>query len=152
VELSGTTSYDSPRQAVWDALTDVDSLVRCAPGGGRGATIQRLDEHHARVQARLGGGLFAANLVVDLELIDLAAPDRAMLSATGQAAGTRLTGSTSLTLSGPPEGPTRVDWTADVQLSGTFAAMGEQLLRGSAAPTIEQALDCVGRQLAPTAG
>jgi carbon monoxide dehydrogenase subunit G len=148
VELSGRTSIDASRQRVWSLLTDLRTLGRCGPSGLDAPKLQQLDDRRARMTAQVGGGLFGATLVVDLELRDLDEPNRATLGATGGAAGTQLSGAVTLALSGPEDGPTEIAWTANLALSGPFAAMGEGLVRGAGTGMIDGLLDCLRRQVA----
>ena len=148
MDLAGNASIDAPRQRVWTLLTDLRTLGRCGPSGADAPTIQQVDDRHARMTAQVGGGLFGATLVVNLELRDLAEPDRVTLGAAGGAAGTNLTGAATLSLGGPAEGPTAIEWTAHLELTGPFAAMGEGLLRGAGTGMIDGLLDCIRAQVA----
>jgi len=140
MDLSGRTTIQAPRARVWAFLSDLDAMSGCTPDPG---TIERVDDRHARIRATVGSGFLASELAVDLQLESLEPPDRVTIAATGQAAGTRLVGRVQVALGGPPEGPTTLDWQAHVDLSGTFAAMGERMVEGSGRPLIERALDCV---------
>jgi len=149
VDLSGQSQLEAPRGAVWDLLTDIRRLADCGPGS---AGLQILDDRHARIQTRLGGGLMATGLTLDLALDESAPPDRLTLTARGQAAGTRIDGSAVILLSGPEAGPTTLDWRATLRLAGSFAGIGERMLEGTARPAVERALDCLRTQLARPAG
>jgi carbon monoxide dehydrogenase subunit G len=46
-------------------------------------------------------------------------------------------------LSGPAEGPTTMDWSASVQISGTIASVGARLIEGTANKLIAQSFDCM---------
>ena len=51
-------------------------------------------------------------------------------------------------LSGPAEGPTQMDWSADVAISGTLASVGARLIEGTANKMIGQTFDCIRAKLA----
>ena len=82
-----------------------------------------------------------------MEFAELAAPDRALIKAHGQAPGSAVDATAEMTLSGPPEGPTTMDWNADVQLSGTMASLGARLIEGTANKMIGQTFDCMRQKL-----
>jgi carbon monoxide dehydrogenase subunit G len=52
-----------------------------------------------------------------------------------------------MVLSGPPEGPTTMDWSADVQVAGTMASLGARLIEGTANKMIGQTFDCMRTKL-----
>ena len=50
-------------------------------------------------------------------------------------------------LSDGPDGTTVMDWTADVNLSGTLASVGARLIEGTANKMIGQTFDCMRAKL-----
>ncbi|HJP89100.1 MAG TPA: carbon monoxide dehydrogenase subunit G [Candidatus Limnocylindrales bacterium] len=148
MEFNGTVDIDAPRTAVWDLLINFERLAPCGPGVD---TIERLDDTHARVKAKVGVGFMTLGFTIDLELIETDEPDRAVIRATGQAPGTSVEANGSMHLSGPPEGPTRMDYDATVELFGALAGVGSRMIEGTASRLIDQTFDCVRAQLAPAA-
>ncbi len=53
-----------------------------------------------------------------------------------------------MALSGPAEGPTQMDWSADVAISGTLASVGARMIEGTANKMIGQTFDCIRAKLA----
>jgi carbon monoxide dehydrogenase subunit G len=148
MEFTGSLDIDAPRQAVWDLLLDFDRLATCGPGV---ESIERLDDTHARVRAKVGVGFMTLGFTIELELVETHAPDRAVIRATGEAPGTSVEANGSMHLTGPAEGPTRMDYQATVELFGALAGIGSRMIEGTAAKLIEQTFDCVRAQLAPAA-
>jgi carbon monoxide dehydrogenase subunit G len=145
MEFSGTVEIAASRQAVWDFLADFDGLAACGPGV---ESIERIDERHARVTAKLGVGFIVSRFVIDLERESMEAPDRATLTGRGEAPGTQVEGRAEMRLSGPPDGPTTLDWRADVDIFGSLAGIGGRLIESTAGRLIDQAFDCVRARLA----
>jgi len=145
MEFSGSVEIAAARQAVWDFLADFDGLAACGPGV---ESIERIDERHARVTAKLGVGFIVSRFVIDLERESMEAPDRATLTGRGEAPGTQVEGRAEMRLSGPPEGPTTLDWRADVDIFGSLAGIGGRLIESTAGRLIDQAFDCVRARLA----
>ena len=148
MEFNGTVDIDAPRHEVWDLLINFERLAPCGPGVD---AIERLDETHARVKAKVGVGFMTLGFTIELELVETDEPDRAVIRATGQAPGTSVEANGSMQLSGPPEGPTRMDYAATVELYGALAGVGSRMIEGTAAKLIDQTFDCVRAQLAPAA-
>jgi carbon monoxide dehydrogenase subunit G len=84
---------------------------------------------------------------VNLELAEAVAPDRAVIKASGQAPGSAVEATGEMTLAGPAEGPTTMDWSANVAILGTFASVGARLVEGQANRMIKQAFDCMRAKL-----
>jgi uncharacterized protein len=144
VDFSGSTQIAAGRQAVWDFLVDFDGLSSCGPGVD---SIERLDDRHARVKARIGAGFIVVNFVLDLELAELEAPNGATLVGHGEAPGNQAEGRATMRLTGPPEGPTMLDWQAEVELFGSLAGIGARLIESTAGRLVDDAFDCVRTRL-----
>ena len=62
----------------------------------------------------MGIGFISAKFVVDMTVAEKNVPDLAILKAHGQAPGSAVDATANMALSGPAEGPTTMDWSADV--------------------------------------
>ena len=148
MEFTGSVEISAPRAAVWDLLLDFEQLGTCGPGV---QTIERLDETHARVKAKIGVGFMTLGFTIDLELVEIEAPDRAVIRATGSAPGNQVEANGRMRLSGPADGPTTMDYEATVELFGSLAGVGSRMIEGTAGKLIDQTFDCVRARLAPAA-
>jgi carbon monoxide dehydrogenase subunit G len=148
MQFTGTVEIDAPRHEVWDLLINFERLAPCGPGVD---AIERLDDTHARVKAKVGVGFMTLGFAIDLELVETDEPDRAVIRATGQAPGTSVEANGSMHLSGPADGPTTMAYDATVELFGALAGVGSRMIEGTAARLIDQTFDCVRAQLAPAA-
>jgi carbon monoxide dehydrogenase subunit G len=86
MDFTGSVEIDAPRAAVWNLLLDFEQLATCGPGV---QSIERLDDTHARVRAKVGVGFMTMGFTIELELVEVEAPDRAVIRATGAAPGNR---------------------------------------------------------------
>ena len=148
MEFTGSIAIDAPRQAVWDLLLDFDELATCGPGV---QSIERLDETHARVRAKVGVAFMTMGFTIDLELVEVQAPDRAVIRANGAASGNEVEVTGEMRLTGPAEGPTTMDYTANVDIHGSLAGVGSRMIESTAAKLIDQTFDCVRAKLARAA-
>jgi carbon monoxide dehydrogenase subunit G len=144
MQFAGSTEINAPRDRVWSFVTDPEQVGWCGPGV---EAIEVIDESHFRARAKVGVGVVSARFAVNLELAETAPPDRAVIKASGQAPGSAVEARGEMTLSGPPDGPTTMDWSADVTILGTFAAVGSRLIEGQANKMIRQAFDCMRTKL-----
>lgn len=144
MQFAGSLQIDAPRDRVWAFVVDPNQVGWCGPGV---ESIEQVDEAHFRARAKVGIGVISARFAVDLELAESEEPDRAVINATGQAPGSAVEARGEMRLSGPDAGPTTMDWSADVQVMGTMAAVGSRLIEGTANKLIGQAFDCMRTKL-----
>ena len=144
MQFSGTVSIAAPRDAVWAFLMDPNQVGSCGPGV---ESIDVIDDDHFKAKAKVGVGFISARFVVDMTVAERHEPDLAILKAHGQAPGSAVDATADMRLSGPTEGPTTMDWSADVAIAGTIASVGARLIEGTANKMIGQTFDCIRSKL-----
>ena len=144
MKFSGTVDIDAPRERVWAFLMDPNQVGGCGPGV---ESIEVVDDDHFKARAKVGIGFISANFNVDMTVAERNEPDLAILKAHGQAPGSAVDATAQMALSGPTEGPTTMDWSADVLIAGTLASVGARLIDGTANKMIGQTFDCIRSKL-----
>jgi carbon monoxide dehydrogenase subunit G len=144
MKFSGTVQINAPRDRVWAFVVDPNQVAQCGPGV---ESIEVIDDAHFKATAKVGIGFISARFNVNMEFAELSAPDRAVIKAHGQAPGSAVDANAEMVLSGPAEGPTTMDWSADVQLAGTMASLGARLIDGTANKMIGQTFECMRAKL-----
>jgi uncharacterized protein len=152
MQFSGTVDIKAPRDRVWAFLIDPNQVGSCGPGV---ESIEVIDDTHFKARAKVGVGFISARFVVEMTMAELEAPDRALIKAHGQAPGSAVDATATMTLKDGPDAGTTMDWSADVTISGTLASVGARLIEGTANKMIGQTFDCIRDKLeapaAPTA-
>ena len=144
MQFKGTVDIAAPRDTVWAFLMDPNQVGSCGPGV---ESIEVVDEDHFKAKAKVGIGFISAKFSVDMTVAEKHAPDLAVLKAHGQAPGSAVDATANMALSGPAEGPTTMDWSADVLIAGTLASVGARLIEGTANKMIGQTFDCIKSKL-----
>ena len=144
MQFKGTVEIAAPRDKVWAFLMDPNQVGTCGPGV---ETIEVIDADHFKAKAKVGVGFISARFVVDMTVAERSEPDLAVLKAHGQAPGSAVDATADMRLSGPAEGPTTMDWSADVAIAGTIASVGARLIEGTANKMIGQTFDCIRAKL-----
>ena len=144
MQFSGTVQIVAPRDRVWGFLMDPNQVGSCGPGV---ESIEAIDPDHFRARAKVGIGFISARFVVDMTVAERNEPDLAILKAHGQAPGSAVDATANMALSGPADGPTTMDWSADVAIAGTIASVGARLIEGTANKMIAQTFDCIRSKL-----
>ena len=144
MQFTGSTQIAAPRERVWAFVIDPQQVGWCGPGV---ETIEAIDQTHYRARAKVGIGPISAGFSVNLELAEADAPERAVIKAIGRAPGSEVEAIGEMRLSGPLEGPTTMDWSADVTIMGTISAVGARFIEGTADKLIGEAFECMRAKL-----
>ena len=72
MHFEGTVQINAPRDRVWAFVIDPNQVGQCGPGV---ETIEVIDDTHFKATAKVGVGFISARFVVNLEFVDLDAPN-----------------------------------------------------------------------------
>ena len=144
MKFEGTVDIRAPRERVWAFLMDPNQVGPCGPGV---ESIDVIDETHFKAKAKVGIGFISARFVVDMKIAERDAPDRAAIKARGQAPGSAVDATATMSLRDGADGATTMDWGADVLIGGTLASVGARLIEGTANKMIAQTFDCIRSKL-----
>ena len=144
MRFEGTVDIRAPRDRVWAFLMDPEKVGPCGPGVEK---IEIIDETHFKARAKVGIGVISARFLVEMELAEQDPPDRAVMKAHGLAPGSAVDATAEMRLSDTDDGATRMDWFADVTISGTIASVGARMIQGTANKMIGKTFDCIRDKL-----
>jgi uncharacterized protein len=137
VEFSGTQTIEAPIEHVWAFLMDVSKVAACAPGF---QSLEELGPEHWKAVIAVGVGPVKAKFTIDVTRPELHEPDHMVVKGRGKAPGSavELTGDMQLSTEG---NLTRMDWKANVVVSGTIASVGSRLMASTAEKLTGQFFD-----------
>ncbi len=150
MKLAGTIEIAAPVRATWDLIVNPVGLAACVPGV---SDVRQVDERtfEGSVSAAVGPveGSFAFTSIIERAVF----PDDLVVSVGGLDSVTksRLEADITVTLGGPAEGPTRLEYGAVIRVRGRLAILGEMMLRATASLMIGQVTKCLRSQLESTA-
>jgi carbon monoxide dehydrogenase subunit G len=144
MHFEGSVDIAAPRDKVWAFVIDPNQVGQCGPGV---ESIEVIDDTHFKATAKVGVGFISARFVVNMEMAELTPPDAATIKAHGQAPGSAVDAHAEMRLSDSSAGGTTMDWSADVNLSGTLASVGARMIEGTAQKMIGQTFDCMKSKL-----
>tara|TARA_A100001037_G_C14829767_1_gene491558 strand:- start:125 stop:589 length:465 start_codon:yes stop_codon:yes gene_type:complete len=129
LDITGTFTIPAPRERVWEALNDVDTLKSCIPGCLELRKVTET-ELEAKLQSKIGPVKTTFNS--KLTLSDRVAPESYVLSGEGKGGAAGFArGSASVRLSTCDEG-TLLEYSAEIKVGGKIAQVGSRLLDGTA--------------------
>ena len=126
MKLEGSHDVQAPRQKVWDAFLDPEQLRQAIPGCEKLEAVGG-DEYKAIMKIGVGGvkGTFEGKV----RIMDKNPPDSYRMAVEGAGGPGFVRGETGITLSDIADG-TRVSYSADVQVGGLIASVGQRMLGG----------------------
>src|SRR5215813_9415342 len=140
MHFTGQQSIKAPIETVWAFFMDPNKVAECAPGF---KSMEILAPDHFRPTLAVGVGAVKATFTLDVNLVELQEPTHASMRGRGSAAGSAVDMKAGMDLKPESETVTHMDWTADVNVSGTLASMGSRLLEGTAQKLTARFFDCL---------
>lgn len=144
MEFSGTQTIAAPIEHVWAFLLDVNNVASCAPGF---QSLEVLEEERWKAVVAVGVGAVKAKFTMDITRPEKEEPVHMTMKGRGKAPGSAVDLSGDMRLTVLEGGETRMDWKADVVVSGTIASVGARLMQGTAERLTAQFFDCIRTKL-----
>jgi uncharacterized protein len=143
MKLEGSYEVKAPRQKVWSAFLDPEILRKAIPGCEK-LELTGPDEYKATL--KIGVAAVKGTFEGKVRLADKKPPESYRLSAEGSGGPGFVRSDTVITLS-DIEGGTRVSYSADVQVGGLIAGVGQRMLGGVSKMMADQFFNRMGEQL-----
>ena len=126
MKIEGSHDIPAPRQRVWDAFLDPAQLKQAIPGCEKLEALGN-DEYKATMKVGVAAvkGIFEGKV----RLMDKNPPDSYRMSVEGSGGPGFVRGETTITLSDVGAG-TKVSYSADVQVGGLIAGVGQRMIGG----------------------
>ena len=134
MHLSGETEIAATRQRVWETISNPNKAAAGNPGGQ--AQIEKIDDTHYRLSVSAPSAMMPVNVVLELELTEVDAPNKVAASVTGSLMGGPINGTGHIALEELGPRLTRASYVADATLGGMLGAF-EPMVQGP----IQQAAD-----------
>jgi len=145
VIVEGAFTFEGPREAVWDLLQNPDVLVKALPGAKR---LVRSGEDRYEGVMRVGvGPVTAAEFAVAVAVRDKVPPQRYALDVDSKGAVGFTRGTARVELEALADGRTRLKYTAELQVGGKIAGLGQRLLDQAAKLMTRQGLEALNQEL-----
>ena len=144
MELTATYEFDAPVDRVWDLLMDTTAVGSCLPGC-RG--LQPIGDDRYEVELNVAVAAIAGNFKGTVSLMDKIPPRSYTLMVDGSGRQGFVKGLARVELEADGD-RTRVLVTAQADVGGMIARVGQRLLEGVARTTMDRFYGCLGKQLA----
>jgi carbon monoxide dehydrogenase subunit G len=143
MKLEGSYEVRAPRQKVWSAFLDPETLRKAIPGCEKLEMIAP-DEYKATL--KIGVAAVKGTFEGKVRLSDKKPSDSYRLAAEGSGGPGFVRADTLISLT-DIEGGTRVSYSADVQVGGLIAGVGQRMLGGVSKMMADQFFNRMSEQL-----
>ncbi|HEV8142494.1 MAG TPA: carbon monoxide dehydrogenase subunit G [Methylomirabilota bacterium] len=126
MKIEGAHEMPAPRQRVWDAFMDPERLRQAIPGCDR---LEAIGEDEFKATMKVGVAAVKGTFEGKVRLTDKKAPDSYRMGIEGSGGPGFVRGEAAITLTDTATG-TRVSYSADVQVGGLIAGVGQRMLGG----------------------
>lgn len=126
MQFKDSVTINAPRKKVWAFLTNANEVAPCAPGVDSVEVIE--EDKKYKAVAAIGFGNIKAKFNTDIEFLELKEPDFAKIKAHGTAPGSAADVIAEMTLSDGEGDSTVLDWSADITIMGTIAALANRMM------------------------
>jgi len=147
MKLEGSHDIPAPRDRVWAAFLDQEVLRQAIPGCEK---LEALGNDEYKATMKVGVAAVKGTFEGKVRLSDKKPPESYKLSVEGSGAPGFIRGATIITLS-DTDGGTRVSYTADVQVGGLIAGVGQRMLGGVSKMMADQFFNRMSELLQGTA-
>jgi carbon monoxide dehydrogenase subunit G len=126
MKIEGSHDIAAPRQRVWDAFLDPAQLKQAIPGCEK---LEALGNDEYKATMKVGVAAVKGTFEGKVRLMDKKPPDSYRMSVEGSGGPGFVRGETTITLSDTGAG-TKVSYSADVQIGGLIAGVGQRMVGG----------------------
>jgi carbon monoxide dehydrogenase subunit G len=144
MHFEGQQTINAPIETVYAHVLDPNKVAECAPGY---KSMEILGPDHYKPTIAVGVGAVKATFTLDVQVGEKNEPSHAAMTGRGQAAGSAVEMRAAMDLAAQSESATTMNWTADVNVSGTLASVGARLMEGTAHKLTARFFDCLRQKL-----
>jgi carbon monoxide dehydrogenase subunit G len=135
MDMTGERRITAPRQAVWDALNDTETLKASIPGC---ESLEKSDETHMKAVAAVKLGPISARFNGAVTLSDIDAPNSYTISGEGQGGVAGFAKGGAKVFLTDDAGATLLKYEVHAQVGGKLAQLGARLIDATAKQMAEQ--------------
>lgn len=143
MKIEGSHTVAAPRDRVWQLLFDPEALIKAIPGCEK---LEQVGPDEYKATLKVGVAAVKGTFQGKVRMSDKEPPARYRMAVEGSGTPGFVRGEACMELSDVEVG-TRVAYTADLQVGGLIAGVGQRMLSGVAKMTLDQFFSHIAQQL-----
>jgi uncharacterized protein len=143
MKLEGSYEVKAPREKVWSAFLDPETLRKAIPGCEK---LEMIGPDEYKATLKIGVAAVKGTFEGKVRLLDKKPSDSYRLAAEGSGGPGFVRADTLISLA-DIDGGTRVTYSADVQVGGLIAGVGQRMLGGVSKMMADQFFNRMSEQL-----
>jgi uncharacterized protein len=144
MKLEGSYEVKAPRDKVWSAFLDPETLRKAIPGCEK---LEMIGPDEYKATLKIGVAAVKGTFEGKVRLLDKKPSDSYRLAAEGSGGPGFVRADTLISLADIEGGGTRVSYSADVQVGGLIAGVGQRMLGGVSKMMADQFFNRMSEQL-----
>lgn len=145
MHFDGTFNVKATKDRVFALLMNPEELSKCMPDLQE-LEVKSPDEYTAVIKA--GVSFFHGNFDMHFNVVEKVPPTHTKIVAHGTGIRSTISLETIVDLLDGPKGETTIKWSAEAEISGMLASVGQRLVAGQAEKIVEQLFDGLKEMLA----
>jgi uncharacterized protein len=134
MKIEGSYDIPVPREKVWAAFLDPATLAKAIPGC---EGLEEIGPGEYKAKMKIGVAAIKGTFEGKVRLFDLEPPNRYRMALEGSGGPGFVRGEAAMELS-DADGGARVSYSADVQVGGLIASVGQRMLGGVSKMILDQ--------------
>jgi len=143
MDLTGTYTFDAPKNEVWQALMDPEVLAKVMPGCEK---LEEIGENQYEAALKIKVGPVQGKFSGNIELLEINEPDSYRMKVDGKGPTGFMKGDGQVKLEAQGNS-TLMHYSGTAQVGGRIASVGQRLLDSSAKAITKQSLDGLHQQI-----
>jgi len=142
LHLEGAEDLKMPKERAFSLLTDSGFLAKSMPDVEETKVI---DESNLEAKMKVGISFLTTRMMVKIKIADKVPPTHARLLVDGSGSGSNMKITSDFNLEG--EGPTKMKWAAEAEITGVMAGIGSSILKGFAEKKVKEIFDQIRKAM-----
>ena len=135
MKIEGSYEVPVPREKVWNAFLDPATLGKAIPGC---EGLEEIGPNEYKAVMKVGVAAIKGTFEGKVKLSDIQPPERYTMAVEGKGGPGFVRGEATMQLSDAEGGGTKVSYSADVQVGGLIASVGQRMLGGVSKMMLDQ--------------
>jgi uncharacterized protein len=133
MEITGNYTFDADQQATWNVLMDTNAIAAALPGVKELIPVEG-EPGKWRAEATLKIGAIGGTYSGIISMSELDEPSKYRLTVTGEGQASIIDGTALIELApnAQDSSKTTIQWTAEANISGKLASVGQRLIGATA--------------------